>query len=172
MRALTNEDRQALVVDNIRFAGWYAMKYVRSGVELEDLEQEANLGLCEAARRFDPAQHGAKFITYAGFWVRKYLMIACAKASLFPALVNFEPEDLVGDDPNPDLDERAKLLLWETIATLPVRDQTILVRRRGLDGQEPWTVSETASHLRMSAHLVRRSLHRSLSVVADSLISA
>jgi RNA polymerase sigma factor (sigma-70 family) len=40
---------------------------------LEDLIQEGCVGLVEAVHRFDPAK-GAHFATYAGFWIRAFVM--------------------------------------------------------------------------------------------------
>ena len=45
------------------------------GVPLLDLIHEGNLGLIEAARRFDPSRN-VKFITYAVWWVRQAMMHA------------------------------------------------------------------------------------------------
>ena len=38
----------------------------------DDLVQEGALGLMKAAELYDPA-HGTQFLTYAGYWVRKYI---------------------------------------------------------------------------------------------------
>lgn len=38
--------------------------------ELDDLKQEGYIGLCEAARQYDPEQE-ASFISYAAFWIRQ-----------------------------------------------------------------------------------------------------
>lgn len=43
------------------------------GRQLEDLVQEGCLGLVEAVRRFDPTK-GAQFSTYAGFWIRAFVI--------------------------------------------------------------------------------------------------
>jgi RNA polymerase sigma factor (sigma-70 family) len=48
----------------------------KSGVPLEDLLQEGCLGLTRAARTFDPSTHSARFLTYAKYWVRCYLVRA------------------------------------------------------------------------------------------------
>ena len=68
-------DRQAvnrLVECNLRFAVQVAKQYCGMGLELEDLIGFANLGLFEAAKRFDP-DRGVKFISFAVWYVRAEL---------------------------------------------------------------------------------------------------
>ena len=61
-----------LVESNLRFAVQVAKQYQGMGIELEDLIGFANLGLFEAAKRFDPAR-GVKFISFAVWYVRAEL---------------------------------------------------------------------------------------------------
>ena len=48
----------------------YAKRYRGLGVPFLDLIHEGNLGLMEAARRFEP-ERNVKFITYAVWWIRQ-----------------------------------------------------------------------------------------------------
>jgi RNA polymerase primary sigma factor len=65
----------ALVEANIRFAVQVAKQYQGMGLQLEDLIGFANIGLFEAAERFDPTK-GVKFITFAVWYIRAELQKA------------------------------------------------------------------------------------------------
>ena len=68
-------DSQALnelVLHNLKFVVLLANKFIGMGIDIDDLIQEGNRGLIEAAKRFTPDKD-TKFITYAQFWIRKYL---------------------------------------------------------------------------------------------------
>jgi RNA polymerase primary sigma factor len=55
---------------NLRLALSIAKKYLRSGVPLDDLVQEANIGLMKAVERYD-WRKGFRFSTYATWWIRQ-----------------------------------------------------------------------------------------------------
>lgn len=75
-----NGDKTALrtlIESNLRFAVSMAKKYARSGFPFHELINEGNMGLIEAASRFDPGR-GVRFITYASWWIRQAILAAIA----------------------------------------------------------------------------------------------
>lgn len=54
---------------NRKFITMMARKYAGLA-EMEDLEQEGYIGLCEAVRHYEPDK-GMKFINYAAFWIKQ-----------------------------------------------------------------------------------------------------
>ena len=74
------EAEHDLVRHNLRYVVSVANRYKGSGLSLLDLINEGNIGLIQAARRFDP-ERGVKFITYAVWWIRQAIMHALADQS-------------------------------------------------------------------------------------------
>lgn len=69
-----------LIEANEGFVVKVALEYRNLGLSMEDLLGEGNVGLMEAARRYDPGK-GCKFVTYAMWWIRKAILDALTRYS-------------------------------------------------------------------------------------------
>lgn len=70
----------ALVEANLRFVVAVALQYRRYGIPISELMAEGNLGLMLAVRKFDP-HRGTRFVTYAGYWIRAYVLDLVVKST-------------------------------------------------------------------------------------------
>ncbi len=74
------EALKRLVEGNLRFVVNYAKRFLGYGLSYEDLINEGNLGLIEAAARFDPDKN-VKFLSYAIWWIRQAILHALSQNS-------------------------------------------------------------------------------------------
>ena len=78
VREGSREAMDLLVKSNLRFVVNIANLYKGQGIDVNELINEGNMGLIEAARRFDHTQK-IKFISYAVWWVRQNITRAIAE---------------------------------------------------------------------------------------------
>jgi RNA polymerase primary sigma factor len=69
-----------LILSNLKFVVSIANRYRNTGLPISDLINQGNLGLVEAAKRFDHTK-GVKFISYAVWWIRQSIIQALAEQS-------------------------------------------------------------------------------------------
>jgi RNA polymerase sigma factor (sigma-70 family) len=127
----------------------------RCGLSVDDLAQEGRLGALRAARDYDPAR-GAKFLTYAYYWIRHYMLSALQTGDVsipersrdalrlsggMPVVLSLDTplpgweQDLAAllpGDPDPEPDQvldRTKARLREALGRLKAREREVLVRR-------------------------------------------
>ncbi len=71
---------QEMVRRNLKYVVTVANKYRGYGMSLQDLIEEGNIGLIQAAKRFDVSKN-VKFITYAVWWIKQAIMHSLAEQS-------------------------------------------------------------------------------------------
>ena len=90
---LSNRDQAGalneLVESNLSFVVKIASEYRNLGLPFEDLLNEGNIGLIEAAHHFDH-NRGTKFITYAIWWIRKSILRALSQQSNLVRIPNYQ----------------------------------------------------------------------------------
>lgn len=67
--------RERAMEGGLKIVPFWARKYSRRGLPLEDLIQEGNLGLMRAVEKFDPAKQ-TRFAAYATYWIRQSMLRA------------------------------------------------------------------------------------------------
>ena len=81
---LANEIRKGevaykkLIEANLRFVVNIASRFRGCGLSYSDLINEGNIGLMQAARKFDP-EKGVKFVSYAVWWIKQGIIQALAE---------------------------------------------------------------------------------------------
>ncbi|BDU50711.1 sigma-70 family RNA polymerase sigma factor [Haliovirga abyssi] len=84
------EAREKLIVSNLRLVVSIAKKYIGTGMSIQDLIQEGNIGLIKAVSKFDPYM-GKRFSTYATWWIKQSILRAISTnkgAMRYPAYVH------------------------------------------------------------------------------------
>jgi RNA polymerase primary sigma factor len=83
--APTTEAVSQLVETNLRLVVKFAHRFQHCGLPIVDLIHAGNIGLVEAARRFDASRH-ASFVGYASWWVREAMVHAISDRANAPLL--------------------------------------------------------------------------------------
>lgn len=132
------EALRKLVEANLRFVVSFAKRYRNCGLSFLDLINEGNIGLIEAAKRFNPKKN-VKFITYAVWWVRQAIIHALSdqsgafrlpqkQANLLYRIGKTISQLTIDLERAPSPDEIAKRLeipVAEVVALLQVADENV-----------------------------------------------
>ena len=189
--------KKKLVEANLRFVVKIANEYL-GYMDIEDLINEGNIGLIHAAEKFNPST-GNKFITYAVWWIRAYMQKAIRETSTgvkFPSNKFDEMKKskwkITSLDSPIKTDEETTLLeclqdvyfmtpeteffqkelmahLKSFIKMLKPNEQSVIIKRYGLDGKEPMKLSEIGSLMGYSKERIRQLETRALAQLKKNL---
>jgi RNA polymerase primary sigma factor len=162
-----------LVESNLRFVVSYAKRYRSFGVPFLDLIHEGNLGLIEAARRFDAARN-VKFITYAVWWVRQAILHLLTGETRAASAASVSLDAPAGDPDGPELWEKleqeteppAEAALVQralhdqiraALKDLDNKERQVVSLRFGLSSHDdPRTLQEIGDRLHLTRERVRQ----------------
>ncbi|GEM_PF-282600 len=129
--------------------------YLNRGIPREGLMQEAQIGLLEAYRRFDPSR-GTKFSTYASLWIKKRVLqaVQIEAEGTFTELENAEwiaaPAEINTEVSAPG---------WMELASdLPLLERKILV----MSYEQRLSLKEIAAALELRVEQVKQLRQKSL----------
>ena len=75
---MQGENLQALIRQNMNMVKAIAKRYAGEGIELDDLIQEGNIAVLQAAEKYSPT-YNIPFPSYAGKWIQRRIQRAAAK---------------------------------------------------------------------------------------------
>lgn len=128
-RAGDEQARKHIILANLRLVVHVARGYRNRGLPMLDLIEEGNLGLIQAADRFEP-ERGLRFSTYAAIWIRQAILRGIAE----------QAKSL-----------RIPVQMFQQMNRFARADRTV----RGRLGREP-TIGEVADELKISTPRAER----------------
>ena len=153
------EARNRLLENNLSFIRQQANKIVGqngdSRLDVDDLIQEGCFGLMEAISRFDP-ERGTKFLTYAVWWIRKFMqetvsIVTASDAVSLDELEDFSLPQVYGKSPE-QIVLRAETYaeLHDGLRQTSARERTYLLYRYGFTDGDEHSIPETAAHFHLT----------------------
>ena len=173
------EARNQLLKANLSFVQQQANKiWGQSGsgrIDVDDLIQEGCFGLMEAIGRFDP-ERGTKFLTYAVWWIRKFMqetvsiVLADNEVCLseleefsFPQVYGKSPEQIV-------LQEETYAELHNGLGQISARERTYLLYRYGFTDGDEHPIPATAAHFHLTEKRAEKTERAALDNLRDKLL--
>ena len=166
------ENRNKLIVHNLRLVVYIARKFDSAAVNIEDLISIGTIGLIKAVNTFRPDKN-IKLATYASRCIENEILMHLRKTAPQKSEVSFdEPlntdwdgnelllSDILGTDEDmvmkPIEDDVDRQLLMDAVSRLNAREKEIITLRFGLGGGEEKTQKEVADRMGISQSYISR----------------
>ena len=166
------ENRNKLIVHNLRLVVYIARKFDSAAVNIEDLISIGTIGLIKAVNTFRPDKN-IKLATYASRCIENEILMHLRKTAPQKSEVSFdEPlntdwdgnelllSDILGTDEDmvmkPIEDDVDRQLLMDAVGRLNAREKEIITLRFGLGGGEEKTQKEVADRMGISQSYISR----------------
>ena len=166
------ENRNKLIVHNLRLVVYIARKFDSAAVNIEDLISIGTIGLIKAVNTFRPDKN-IKLATYASRCIENEILMHLRKTAPQKSEVSFdEPlntdwdgnelllSDILGTDEDmvmkPIEDDVDRELLMDAVSRLNAREKEIITLRFGLGGGEEKTQKEVADRMGISQSYISR----------------
>jgi len=141
-------NKEKVVKEYLPLVRSIATKYNKLGIPHEDLEQEGMIGLLEAADKYEDNK-GAKFSTYATYWIKKYILAAVDKEKKYSLNSTNLNEEITKDKKAITMKSDTN---FDLPSDMPENERTVLT----LLFQEEFTLKEIAEELDISRERVRQ----------------
>lgn len=179
------EQREQLIVHNLRLVVYIAKKFEGPFANVEDLISIGTIGLIKAVKTFQP-ERNIKVATYASRCIENEILMYLRKTNNSkteisidePLSMDWDGNELLlsdilgsdGDEINRDIEmEDERQLLLRTIAMLNPREQEIMRMRFGLSGLEEMTQKQVADCMGISQSYISRLEKRIISHLRDEI---
>lgn len=171
-----DEAKSLLIEHNLRLVVYIAKKFDNTGVGVEDLISIGTIGLIKAINTFDPIKN-IKLATYASRCIENEILMSLRFSKKFQNDISLHEPIGTDRDGNeivmldvinsntPDFAEQLHLsiesekMLHAVKEKLNEREQTVVILRYGLWGQEEQTQQEIAQQLGISRSYVSRHVY-------------
>lgn len=185
LRQGNEENRELLIIHNLRLVVYIAKKFESKTTSTEDLVSIGTIGLMKAVRTFNPDKN-IKLATYASRCIENEILMHLRKVNNMKGEMSFdEPlsvdwdgneltlRDVLGTEPDDvyeslEYDDEKRLLL-EIVDALPDKERQLMVMRFGLDGKESHTQKQLADSLGISQSYISRLEKRILAKIKNEL---
>ncbi|MCK5052139.1 MAG: sigma-70 family RNA polymerase sigma factor [Candidatus Cloacimonetes bacterium] len=141
-------NKKKIVTEYLPLVRSIAAKYNKLGIPQEDLEQEGMIGLLEAANKYEEDK-GAKFSTYATYWIKKYILTAVDKEKKHSLNSTKLNEEITKDKKTETIKQATNI---DLPSDMPENEKTVLT----MLFQEEFTLKEIAEELGISRERVRQ----------------